>query len=116
MYIPEKMKKAISKNFYDKEISVVDIPTTHDEEGGIVYATPVVLSTFKGNANYNNCGKVQEEYGLDYKIDITITTSKDTVISINNTIEYGGRYYTVSDVFERDSHVMLVARIYQPVR
>lgn len=116
MFIPEAMKQAISKNFYDKEVLVVEITKTHDAEGGIVYNTPVVLAKFKGNVNYNNCGKIQEEYGLDYNIDITITTSTDTVISIDNTIGYNGMYYTVRDVFRRDSHVMIVAQIYKPVR
>lgn len=116
MFIPEAMKQAISKNFYDKEVSVVEITKTYDEEGGIVYGTPVVLSSFRGNVNYSNCGKIQEEYGLDYSIDLTITAAADTDISIDNIIAYGGRYYTVRDVFKRDSHIMIVSQIYRPVR
>ena len=88
----------------------------HDDEGGVIYDTPVPLSKFKGNVNYNNCGKIQEEYGLDYKIDMTITTTTDINVSINDVVSYQGKLYTVRDLYKRDSHLMLVAQLYQPVR
>ena len=110
------MKQAIAENFYDKEISVVDMPITHDEEGGVVHGSPIKLAKFKGNVNFSSCGKIQEEYGLDYKVDMVITTEPDTIISVNNILSYQDKLYVVVDSFKRDSHIMLVAQIYQPAR
>lgn len=112
MLIPKSMKKIMAKTFYDRVIYIINAAVEHDEEGGIEYGEPIITGSFFGNVNYSNFGKIQEEYGLDYKIDITITTSPDASISVNDTVLYDGKYYTVRDVFSRDSHKMIVATIY----
>ena len=112
MLIPKSMKKMMAKKFYDKLIHIISAAIEHDEEGGIEYGEPIITGSFFGNVNYSNFGKIQEEYGLDYKIDITITASPDTSIRVNDTILYDGKYYTIRDVFARDSHKMIVATIY----
>ena len=106
------MKKMMAKKFYDKLIYIINAAIEHNKEGGIEYGEPIITGSFFCNVNYSNFGKIQEEYGLDYKIDITITASPDTSISVNDTILYDGKYYTVRDVFSRDSHKIIVATIF----
>ena len=74
MFIPTSMKKVIAKEFYDKEIHLMNKSVEKDAEGGVITKGYAVKDTFKGNVNFSNCEKVQEEYGLDYKINITIST------------------------------------------
>ena len=109
LYIPKSMKKAIASKFYDKEVKLVNITKNKDEEGGVVWTDPIVVGSFKANVNFNNFGKIQEEYGLKYDINITLTTSKDVKVRVNDTIFYDSTYYSVRDVFERDSHKMIIA-------
>ena len=54
-------------------------------QGNIMYP---VLESFKANVNFANCGKIQEEYGLDYLINIAITTNTDVNVNINDIIRY----------------------------
>ena len=75
MFIPKTMKTAIAKAFYDKEIHLMNMRTELDAEGGVKTDGYTVQDVFKGNVNYSNCEKIQEEYGLDYKINISITTA-----------------------------------------
>ena len=109
MYIPDTMKKAIANKFYDKEVKLVSIIKHKDEEGGLVWSDPTVVGSFKANANFNNFGKIQEEYGLKYDINIILTTSRDVIVEVDDTILYDSKYYSVRDVFVRDSHKMIVA-------
>lgn len=109
MYIPDTMKKAIANKFYDKEVKIVSITKNRDEEGGLVWSSPNIIGSFKANVNFNNFGKIQEQYGLDYDINITLTTDTSVNIDVNNTILYDSKYYSVRDVFVRDSHKMIVA-------
>ena len=108
MYIPKTMRKQIANAFYDKEVSILVTVTTIDSEGGVTSKGYEVLDVFKGNVNFSNCKKIQEEYGLDYNIDISITTDYDS-IKINDIIQYQGVIYNVTDVISSDSHLLVVA-------
>lgn len=108
MYIPKTMTKAIAKNFYDKTVEVLQSNVITDTEGGIVYKGNATVDTFKANVSFSNCKKIQEEYGLDYNIDISITTNYNK-LKINDIIKYLGVVYNVSDVLPSDSHVLIVA-------
>ena len=103
------MKQAITKAFYDKTVSILTKTSTIDAEGGVTSVGTTVLSTFKGNVSFSNCKEIQEEYGLDYNIDVAITTSTDTSISIDDIISYDNVIYKVTDVLKSDSHILIVA-------
>lgn len=108
MYIPKAMKNKIASVFYDKTVEVLATKTITDAEGGVNYNGLEVIDTFNGNVNFSNCKKIQEEYGLDYSIDISITTNNNT-IKINDIIKYCGVVYNVKEVLSSDSHLLIVA-------
>ena len=105
------MKNKIKDTFYDKEVSILSKTQTIDAEGGIVKGSLEVIDTFMGNVNFSNCKKIQEEYGLDYQIDVAITTDK--MVNIDDVIEYLSVKYTVTDVMPTDSHILILASKWQ---
>lgn len=109
MYIPKTMKKAIDKIFYDKFLEILEENTTKDNEGSIIVIDYKAIDNFRGNVNFNNCKKIQEEYGLKYEIDITITTNYQK-LKINDFIKYKDITYNVTDVLESDSHFLILAK------
>lgn len=109
MYIPKTMIDKIAETFYDKEVEILDNQINIDTEGGITSKGFNLIDTFKGNVSFSNCKKIQEEYGLDYEIDISITTSLNTNVSINNYIKYKDVIYNVTDILVNDSHILIVA-------
>lgn len=112
MYIPKSMKKQIAKTFYDKEVSILEKQDSIDAEGGVNSKGYNVLTTFKGNVNFSNCKQIQEEYGLDYNIDVSITTDYN-LVNINDIIKYQEVIYKVSDILPSDSHILIVATIWR---
>lgn len=106
------MRKQIAQVFYDKEVHLMDKRTSIDAEGGVNYKGYDVIGAFKGNVNFSNCKKIQEEYGLDYQIDISITTDYESV-KHNDIIKYNGVIYNVTDILPSDSHVLIVATKWQ---
>lgn len=108
MYIPKSMKKQIAKTFYDKEVSILVSKTSMDAEGGVNTKGYEVLDKFKGNVNFSNCKQIQEEYGLDYEIDVSITTDYN-LLNINDIIKYQDVVYKVTDILSSDSHFLVVA-------
>ena len=109
MYIPKSMTKKIADIFYDKTVEILDKQTNIDAEGGIKSKGLAVIDSFKCNVNFSNCKKIQEDYGLDYNIDISITTNVDIDIKINDIIKYDNIVYNVTDVLKSDSHILVVA-------
>lgn len=108
MYIPNQMTKQIARVFYDKTVDVLASNVITDAEGGVNYNGYAVVDNFKGNVNFSNCKKIQEEYGLDYNIDISITTDYNLLIH-NNLIRYKDVVYNVTDILPSDSHILIVA-------
>ena len=108
MYIPKTMKKKIANTFYDKEVEVLEKGTNTDAEGGVNTKGYDVIDTFKGNVNFSNCKQIQEEYGLDYNIDVSITTDYN-LLKINDIIKYQEIIYNVTDILPSDSHLLVVA-------
>ena len=103
------MKTKIANTFYDKGILVMTKTVTRDSEGGLKTGSNKVNYKFYGNVNFSNFGAIQEQYGLDYKIDISITADNETNISINDMIKYNNIVYNVTDVLPTDSHILIVA-------
>lgn len=112
MYIPQIMKKQIARAFYDKEVEILEKTTNTDAEGGVTASSLDLINKFKGNVNFSNCKQIQEEYGLDYLIDLSITTDYDG-LKHNDFIKYKDVVYNVTDIFERDSHNLVVATKWQ---
>lgn len=102
------MKKQIAKYFYDKQVDVLVKITTTDIEGGVNVKGYDVLDKFNANVSFSNCKQIQEEYGLDYNIDIAITTDYNS-LKISDLIRYENIIYNVTDVLKSDSHVLIVA-------
>lgn len=109
MYIPKTMMKTIANVFYDKTVEVLNNSTTTDSEGGVTSKGLTVVNSFQGNVSFSNCKKIQEEYGLDYVVDISITSCNNTNISINDFIRYQNVIYNVTDVLPSDSHILIIA-------
>lgn len=112
MYIQKTMKTAMAKVFYDKEIHLMDKRTETDAEGDVITKGYTVKDSFKGNVNFSNCEKIQEEYGLDYKVNISITTAytglgKDDILSYNQVL------YTVKGIYVYDSHLLVLGAIWR---
>lgn len=107
MFIPNTMKTEIAKAFYDKEIHRMDKSVEKDAEGAVITKGYTVKETFKGNVNFSNCEKIQEDYGLDYKINISITTDF-TGLSVNDVISYDRVLYEVKGIYSRDSHTLVL--------
>lgn len=102
------MRTKIASVFYDKEVEVLEKATTIDAEGGVNTKGLQSKDNFKGNVSFSNCKKIQEEYGLDYNIDISITTDYN-LLKINDIIKYLDVIYNVTDVLPSDSHILVVA-------
>lgn len=108
MYIPKAMTKKISDIFYDKTISVLEQETSIDDEGGVTNKAVSTKDNFNGNVSFSNCKKIQEDYGLDYQIDVSITTDYNS-LALNDMISYQGIVYNVTDILKSDSHNLIVA-------
>ena len=109
MYIPQTMKNKVSNAFYDKTVEILTNEVVIDAEGGVNKRGLTKTSDFNGNVSFSNCKKIQEEYGLDYQIDITITTSINVDVNLGDIIKYNNVFYDVTDVLKFDSHILIVA-------
>ena len=107
MFIPRAMKQEIAKAFYDKEIHLMNKSVEIDAEGGVKTKGYTVADVFKGNVNFSNCEKIQEEYGLDYKINISITTDYNGVKK-TDILAYDKVLYEVKGIYINDSHVLIL--------
>ena len=107
MFIPQSMKTEIAKTFYDKEIHLMNKSVETDAEGGVKTKGYSVNGSFKGNVSFSNCEKIQEEYGLEYKINISITTDY-TELKTDDVLMYDKVLYEVKGIYKKDSHVLIV--------
>lgn len=112
MLIPSDWNSIFSKIFYDKNIDILSREDSYDAEGGLITNTGV-MSTFKGNVQFNNLKAVQEGLGLLYKIDMTITTQNTVTVDINSILKYQNIKYLVTDVIPFDTHKMVVCKIWK---
>lgn len=112
MLVSNDWNSIFSKVFYDKSIDILNRTDTYDAEGGLVTSTGA-MSTFKGNVQFNNLKAVQEELGLLYKIDMTITTQTTVSLEINSILSYQDNKYIVTDVIPFDTHKVVVCKIWK---
>ena len=113
MFIPNTMKTELAKMFYDKDVYLLDKSVEKDAEGAVRTKGYTVKETFKGNVNFSNCEKIQEEYGLDYKVNISITTNY-TGLSKDDIISYDKALYEVKGIYTRDSHTLVLGATWRP--
>ena len=106
--VPDSFKRDIASTFYDKEIFILSKEDSVDAEGGRKRGIGDPVTSFKGNVNYKNLKEIQEEYGLDYEIDLAVTTDYAEV-KIDDVIRYLDVVYVVTESRPFDSHYTIVA-------
>ena len=113
MEIPKSFKRAIADIFYDKKIYVLSKKESMDCEGDYIVEKNENVYNFMGNVSFSNFKAIKEEYGLEYDIDIVITTSLDhkEKINLSTLILYDGKSSDIIDKFLKDSHVMFVVAV-----
>ena len=101
-----RSKKAIAKNFYDKELKIMTNETEQerDEEGCIIEKEKnIEKEAIKGNFQYSTLEKIQQEYGKEI-IAECIVTCEDTSATINDVCKYEDREYEIKAIIQSDSH------------
>lgn len=109
MQIPSNFINIIADTFYDKDLIVLDKSTIYDVEGGINVKGMSQKDTFKGNVSFTNFKTIQENFGIDYQIDIAITTYRETNVVNDDIIKYSEIIYKITDVLKTDSHLLILA-------
>lgn len=107
------MKTVIAKTFYDKEIHLINMSAETDSEGGVKTKGYTVEGVFKGNVNFSNCEKIQKDYGLDYEVNISITTNY-TELKKTDILMYDKVLYEVKGIYIRDSHLLVLGAKWRP--
>lgn len=111
MIIPTSFTQAIGTNFYDKEVDVYTTSDVQDEEGQAYKEATEIAGSVMGNVNFNNLDLIQEQYGLQEKVDIAITT-RDAIGGNANIIGYGGYQYLVIKAVSFDSHILMLGKLW----
>jgi len=79
-----------------------------DAEGGKSTKTGnVIMSSFSGNVNFSDFKQIQEDYGLNYKIDISVTTDFNGV-KIGDFIKFNDITYEVRELIPFDTHNLII--------
>ena len=109
MNIPDKFKEIISAKLYDKTVFLVDVIEGVDKHGYVRKGEPTTeTGSFLAHVWFNELDKIQEEYGIDEKIDIALTT--DEAVSGDQVLRYGTVYYKVVKAIPYDSHKFVVGK------
>lgn len=108
MQLPATFNNSIKNAFYDKTVSILGVTEVKEADGAVHKTSNSIVGTFKGNCRLVNFKQIQKEFGLDYQIDIAITTETNVSITAETLISYAGVTYQVTDVLPFDSHVMIV--------
>lgn len=108
MNLPTDFHNSIQRVFYDKSIQLLDTQTSTDDEG-FAQTGYKVLGEFKGNVRFDSLDKLQLDYGLADKIDLSITTNQ--AVKDGQVLQYNGLAYEVSRAIQFDSHYLLVCKL-----
>ena len=100
----ELLRKAVSDNFYDKDLELYTKNSVEDEEGGNVITEFLFLKRFKGNAQVSNSELLKKQYGLEIKTDYIFTFNSET--EENEFIKFNNKYYQLVKVLNFESHTM----------
>ncbi|MBQ7139989.1 MAG: hypothetical protein IJO32_00625 [Bacilli bacterium] len=107
MKIPKSFKEITKKIFYDKDINLYQKITSEDSEGGFIETLSDEFIPFKGNLQFSNKEKIQNDYGISIDAEIVITS--DFKCEENQIIEYLDNKYEIIKVIPRDSHFVIFA-------
>ena len=110
MLLPSNFQQKVADTFYDKTITILDIPKAIDSDGGIIKGSETTKSTFLGNVRFNTLGTLQSEVGLTIDADITITCALNTEVALDDIISYSQRRYVVNNILPSDSHLTITGK------
>lgn len=108
MKIPNRFKEKIKSVFYDKTLKKYTVSEGVDSEGwGFVSENNNGLE-FVGNVQFAKLEEIQKGYGVEYPIDITITT--DERVENGEIVEYEGNKYKIVMSIRNDTHYLLLGK------
>ena len=113
MLFPSEIIDKFDDTFYDKDLTILEIEKTLDEEGGMKQKVPKETGSFRGNVRFVGLGEIQEELGLVENIDICITTRPEVEIKLDNYVKYLDKIYQITDVIPSDSHQTITGKLWQ---
>jgi hypothetical protein len=102
------MKQNISKHFYDKTLTEYSEEDTIDNEGFVTGEATSTENTFLGNVGFENLEQAREDYGIEERIDIKISTQEDK--SLGSILGYDGVLYKIVKRIPSDSHNLLFGK------
>ena len=108
MKIPVSFTTQVANAFYDKVVTIYTKNDVVDEEGFAYEEETETETTFNGNVRFDNLAELQEDYGLEEVIDISITT--DTDIEVGTIVGYDDVLYRVMKAIPFDSHNLLIGK------
>lgn len=110
MKIPQSFKDKIKQTFYDKEILLISSSLVKEADGHAKLKESTTTGSFFGNVNFSNLKNVQENYGIQEEIDLTVTT--DTAVAREQVIQYDNRLFKIIEAKKFDSHYLLIAKLW----
>lgn len=116
MLVTQTFKDAIQRTFFDKVIDMFSVTSTTEIDGAVRNNVLVAGNQFNGNPRLTNFKAIQKDFGLEYQIDIAVTTTVDAGVTVNSGIRYAGIEYRVTEVFAFDSHTLIIGTKWQPSR
>lgn len=96
-------ERAISKAFYDKEITQLEVKQTRDEEGGLTRPQITKGETFNGNIATNHARAI-EEFGQTTTATAILTTSTKVNLKSGQKLQHKGKNYIITDLAIYDTH------------
>lgn len=108
MNIPNSFKEKIKSVFYDKTVETCEISTATDAEGHVSREVGDSISSFTCNVSYDRLDEVKEEYGIEEKIDIKISTQE--TISSETILKYEGEYFEIVKNIPYDAYNLILGR------
>ena len=103
LFAKNNFEEEISKVFYDKEITKLEVKQQKDEEGGLLPPEIVETEQFKGNINANTALTI-EKFGADTTAKITLSTSTKTNIKLGDKLKHNGETFEVVELAIHDTY------------
>ena len=107
MFVNDYIKNAFAKAFYDKAFKVYKRTTSIGVEGDVQTSLSTYAECY-GNVQYNTNERVQRDYGIKENIDLVITTSLSTSVTLDDLVNYDGKYFIVKHILTYDSHISIL--------
>lgn len=108
MKLPSNFKHNIDKYFYDKDFDVYSSKEVVDDEGWGAVSEETIQGSFKGNVAFDNLAEIQQNYGIEEEIDITISTHEE--VELGSLVGYDSVLYKIIRAIPLDSHNLLMGK------